>query len=146
MPTVTDAIRDRLAATLSGTHTIERSDADLAARLARTDSLLLDVAGLSREGRTIANFVLARAYKRTNRPADALRVMRRRDGQLAYAFLASERLRRTARLAEEVGNRDEAMIALRNFIAMREKADPQFQPEVQQVRERLARLEAQAKR
>lgn len=38
------------------------------------------------------------------------------------------------------------MIALRNFIAMREKADPQFQPEVQQVRERLARLEAQAKR
>lgn len=101
---------------------------------------------MSRESRTVANFVLATAFERTGRPEDALRVMRRRDGLFAYDFLASERLHRIARLAEETGNRDEAMVALRNFIAMREKADPQFQPEVQQARERLARLEAQDNR
>ena len=143
------ALRQRagaLAAAVQLPLAVERGDNDLAARLALADSLLIDVPGISRESRTIGNFVLATAYERAGRSQDALRVMRRRDYQLAYAFLASERLYRIGQLAEETGNVDEAISALRNFVAMRERADPQFQPQVQQARDRLARLERRAKR
>ena len=67
----------------------------------------------------------------------------RRDGQSEAGMYAADRQRRIARLAERTGDRERAIIALRQFIAMREYAEPKLQPEVAAAREKLKQLEAQ---
>jgi hypothetical protein len=56
-------------------------------------------------------------------------------------FLA-DRWRRRARLANQLGRRDDEILALRSFIALREQAEPHLQPEVAKARARLAELSA----
>jgi hypothetical protein len=58
----------------------------------------------------------------------------------------SERLRRIARLARQLGRRDEERAALRSFIELRATAEPHLQPEVERARTRLAELNAQSER
>jgi len=132
-----------LEALLSAQLAVARRAPDASAQLRRADSLLLDTPGMNRRTRMTGNLVLSALYEATNDPVSALRVIGRRDWQTAYAMYAADRQRRIARLAERTGDREGAIEALRQFIAMREQAEPKLQPEVAAARERLKKLESQ---
>jgi serine/threonine-protein kinase len=132
-----------LEALLSAQIAVARRAPDARAQLQRVDSLLRDAPEIERRTRTTANFVLAAMYEATNDAPSALRVLGRRDGQTAYGMFNSDLHRRTARLAERIGDRERAIEALRQFIALREQAEPKLQPEVAAAREKLKQLEAQ---
>jgi serine/threonine-protein kinase len=117
------------------------------ARVETLDSLLLNAPSLDRRAvRTTGNLVLAELWERSGEPERALRVSNRRDTQYAYMMFNSERLRRIARLARQLGRRDEERAALRSFIELRATAEPHLQPEVERARTRLAELNAQSER
>ncbi len=120
---------------------------DIQSRLERIDSLLLDAPALDRRsGRTLGNFVLAELWERAGAPDRALRAITRRDGQFGYSMFNADRMRRTARLARQLGRRDDEMTALQYFVDMRVSAEPHLQAEVEQARARLAELKAQGSR
>jgi tRNA A-37 threonylcarbamoyl transferase component Bud32/TolB-like protein/tetratricopeptide (TPR) repeat protein len=132
-----------ISAQLSGA----RRAPDLLGRLERIDSLLVDAPALDRRSaRGVGNFVLAELWERAGAPERALRAITRRDGQFAYAMYNADRMRRTARLARQLGRRDEEMAALQHFVEMRVFAEPHLQAEVEQARARLAELKAQGSR
>lgn len=122
-----------------------RGDADALRRLRKLDTLLTDLPGIPLPISQTWNMIVSSLYERLDQPADAYRVLQRRDGQLGLESLTLERLRRSARTAERAGQRENAINALRRLIGMRAKADPQFQAEVQELRARLARLEAESR-
>ena len=122
---------------------VARRSPDAKARLALIDSMLMDAPGVNRYVvRSAGNFLVSALWEATGEPARALSAVKRRDGQFAYGMFAADRHRRTARLAEQLGRREEAMASLRHFIAMRSGAESALRAEVDQARERLKRLEA----
>lgn len=120
-----------------------RRAADAPAMLRLADSLLRDTPSIPRRALMTGNYTMAAAYEAVGDAPNALRMVTRRDGQSEAGMYAADRQRRIARLAERTGDRERAIIALRQFIAMREYAEPKLQPEVAAAREKLKQLEAQ---
>ena len=126
---------------------VARGATDARSRVETLDSLLLNAPSLDRRVvRTTGNLVLAELWERTGEPERALRAANRRDTQFAYAMFASERYRRVARLARQLGRRDQEREALRALVDLRQGAEPHLQPEVERARARLAELEGQVER
>lgn len=120
-----------------------RRAADTPAKLRLADSLLRDTPGIPRRALMTGNYTMAAAYEAAGDAPNALRMVTRRDAQTEMGMYAADRQRRIARLAERTGDRERAIIALRQFIAMREYAEPKLQPEVAAAREKLKQLESQ---
>jgi serine/threonine-protein kinase len=123
----------------------ERRDPNLPQLAQALDSALADVPNLGAPPRAVWNYMLANIYEKMDRPADAYRVLQRRDGQFVFEPLMLEILRHSALNAERAGKREEAILALRSLIGMRAQADSQYQGEVEEFRKRLARLEAESR-
>ena len=129
---------------------VEAMHADLVggpgARVAamRLDSLMrnLDYAS-AHPGRTqMASLVLARVLERAgDLPRALLAVRRRGDAWTPNHLYVAEQLREEGRLAAMLNNHEQAIAAYRHYLALREEADESLQPEVEQVRRELARLE-----
>lgn len=126
---------------------LARGAPDARARIETLDSLLIHAPELDRRAvRTTGNLVLAELWERAGAPERSLRVAKRRDGQFGHTMFHSERLRRVARLARQLGLQDEERAALQEFVALRAGADPHLQPEVERARARLTELTAQLRR
>ncbi len=123
----------------------ERRDPNLLRLVQHADSTLADIPNLDAAVRAVWNYLIAVIYERMDRPADAYRMLQRRDGQYTFEPALLEALRRSARNAERAGMREQAIFALRSLIGMRAQADSQYQGEVQELRARLARLEAESR-
>jgi len=120
---------------------VARRQGTAAALLRASDSLLLRAPSADRRSvRAIGNHVLAGLYEAHGDAAAALRVLGRRDVQTAFSLFVADRARRVARVARDLGRRDEEIEALRMFISQRARADADLQPEVERARQRLTEL------
>lgn len=90
-----------------------------------------------------AQLGLARLREEAGDVSGALAVVRRRRLSNSVWSLAglSSLLREEGRLAEEVGDREGAIRAYRHFLLLRYRPEPELEPEVEAIRERLTRLE-----
>ncbi len=133
-----------LASLLRAQLAVARGSPGALAQLDAVDTLLMELPALNGRLRVTANSLLAALYDASKEPERALGVLGRRDGQYAVGMYAPDRQWRIARIAEHLGRREEAIVALRHYIAMREKAEPHLQGAVREARERLRRLEAES--
>jgi eukaryotic-like serine/threonine-protein kinase len=143
-----DANQHRVFDTAIGAQlSVARGTPDARGRVEALDSLLIHAPSLDRRTvRTTGNLVLAELWERSAEPERALQVSKRRDTQLAFTMFQSERLRRIARVARQLGRRDEERAALQEFVQVRALAEPHLQPEVERARARLAELNATSER
>ena len=118
-----------------------RGAPDARPRLERLDSLLIDAPGIENEARGTANTLLAGLWERIGQPQRALDASVRTDFGLGLGRLAATRVRRDARLLEQLGRPSEAMAQLRHYIALRAQAEPRLQSDVADAKATLARLE-----
>ncbi len=126
---------------------LARGTSGARARIELLDSLLIHAPSLDRRVvRTTGNLVLAELWERAGEPERSLRVAKRRDTQFGYTMFHSERLRRVARLARQLGRREEERSALQEFVALRMAAEAHLQPEVERARARLTELNASSER
>jgi len=114
---------------------------DAAVALERLDSLLrqgpITLGALVYAG----NFTAARLHERRGELEAALAALRRHP-HFTSAYLPN-RLREQGRLAERVGDRDAAIRAYRQYLALRSDPEPALAAQVEQVRQALARLVAE---
>ena len=110
-----------------------RSDAVAATR--SLDSLL--VAGSSQlpEG----NLIVARLLERHGDRGAALAALRRGNGN--SGSYVSTYLHEEGRLAALTGDREGAIKAYRHYLALRADPEPELRPEVERIRQALARLQ-----
>jgi hypothetical protein len=92
--------------------------------------------------RAVGNMLLADLWERAGQPQPALAANRRRDGEIAFTMLAAPRLRRDARLSEQLGRPRDAIAALRTYVQLRAFAEPALQRDLSDAKATLARLEA----
>ena len=115
-----------------------------AAAATRLDSLLdsADYANTSVSRITVLNIVAGRLLERYATPTAALHAVRRRASWWSNQnpFLAIQ-LREEGRLAARVGERDEAIESLRTYLALRQNSEEVLQPELNEVRQELGKLE-----
>ena len=122
-----------------------RKSGDTRARLTRLDSLVSDAPSISTRARVTLSFLLADVWERIGDPARALAASRRIERQIEWVRFSATRIRREARLLEQLGRPREAIDAWRSYIAMRASAEPSLQPDLAQAKANLARLEAKVR-
>jgi tetratricopeptide (TPR) repeat protein/TolB-like protein len=127
---------EALAATL-------RRRPDARDAVARLDALLAEAPDA--EYATYGNIVLARLFDALGDRDAALAALRRRNriGLMPAAFLSTF-LREEGRLAAATGDRDGAIRAYSHYLAIRPEPEPAVRPEVERVRQELARLIAES--
>ena len=113
----------------------ERRDA-----LYRLDSLLLATTNARDMMVTIGNLAAARLYEEEGDLNRALRVVRRRG--FWNPFLSTQ-LREEGRLAARAGDRAAAVRAYEHYLLLRDRPEPQLEPERDGVRAELRELEAE---
>jgi tetratricopeptide (TPR) repeat protein len=96
---------------------------EAAARAARLDSIALASPALSDDARSVYSLLAARLLEATGQTDLALAAVRRVDGMTAGAMLAPAWLFR-ARLARDVGLREEALEHYRRYLRLRPNPDP----------------------
>jgi hypothetical protein len=123
---------------------VARKTPDARAKLDELDSILVE----ARESREYtvapANLFVAQLWERVGDDQRALNAVQRRYAGPGGFLFASARMRATSRIAERLGKRNEAIAALRTYVAIRAKADAAHQADLQDARATLARLEKEA--
>jgi len=123
---------------------VARKTPDARAKLDELDSILVDTP-VSREYTVApANLLVSQLWERIGDDQRALNAVQRRYAGPGGFLFASARMRATARIAERLGKRDEAIASLRTYVAIRAKADAAHQADLQDARTTLARLEKEA--
>jgi tetratricopeptide (TPR) repeat protein len=97
-----------------------------------------------RDVRSLTNVMIAGMAEELGDHALALKASKRRDVQFALSAFGSTFLRIRANAAEALGDKQEAIAALRNYIDMRKRADASLQPQVQAAKDRLKALEGKS--
>jgi hypothetical protein len=128
------------SATLDALDGSARELPDLEARIERLDSLARTIIFHLGPVENV-NLVLAGLWEARNQPHRALAAVRRRAGGfgLSPAYLSTF-FREEGRLAAEVGDTAGAIRAFRLYLDQRRNPEPALEPEIQRVREELARL------
>ena len=115
------------------------------AMAARLDSLLenADYTTFNTGRLTFAGLTAARLLEKYQGSAAALNAVRRRSSWWAneMPYLAVQ-LREEGRLAARAGRKEEAIDSYRHYLSLRSSPEPRVQPEVDDVRRELARLES----
>lgn len=124
---------------------VARKSTDALAQLSRLDTMLIDTPGLTSRMRSTLNSLQADLWERVDEPARALAADQRFDRNVEMNHLASARLRRDARLLEQLARPLEAIVALRNYVALRANAERSLQPDLADAKVNLARLEAKVR-
>ncbi|HSM34942.1 MAG TPA: hypothetical protein VK837_00980 [Longimicrobiales bacterium] len=109
---------------------------------------LLRLDQIAREGamggrfdyRALANLTAARELADAGEPLRALQATRRRQYHWATNYLLSSSILLRARLAAQLGERDEAEEAYRHYIALHDDPEPSSAPRLEQARNELSRL------
>ena len=131
-------IATQCAITMDAQLAVAEQAPDAPSRVKRLDSLLLSGPGGSVQD--VGNLVVARLMEQSGNVKDALEAVRRREYVFTRGAYLSTYLREEGRLAELAGDVEGAIAAYRQFLALREDAEPELRDEVEDVRERLARL------
>lgn len=122
---------------------VGRDDAPV--RAAQLDSMLehASYAEFNAGRMAYAAMVAARLLEKYQSPAAALRAVRRRSVWWSneMPYLAAQ-LREEGRLAALAQANDEAILAYRHYVALRSSPEAEQRPELEQVRQELARLES----
>ena len=108
--------------------------------VSRLDSLMLSGPAVGDAG-TYAHIAVARLYERLGMPERALAAIRRRPYMAGWPrYLATAR-REEGMLASRLGERDRALMAFRQYLALMQEPEEPVQPLVSAVRAEVARLE-----
>lgn len=121
---------------------VARKNTDARTRLSHLDSVLIDTPGVESRMRSTLNTLMGELWERVGEPERALAANRRFDRSTELGHLSSVRMRRDARMLEQLGRPREAITAWRNYVALRTKAEPSLQPDLADAKANLARLEA----
>jgi hypothetical protein len=115
---------------------------DARSRLDELDSLLVDEDDdfVTNPG----NLLVSQLWERLGDDQRAWNAVRRRYVGPGGSTFASARLRAVARIGERLGKRNEAISALRTYVAIRAEADAAHQADLQSARATLSRLEKEA--
>ena len=116
---------------------------DAGVRLAQLDSMLCDAPVTLGPLLQVGNLVAARLWEQSGDNPRALAALRRRVRLIGKPELYATYLREEGRLAAAVGDRDGARRAYRQYLNLRDAAEPSLQPQVATVRRELARLDPQ---
>ncbi|HSL68757.1 MAG TPA: hypothetical protein VK864_00880, partial [Longimicrobiales bacterium] len=109
------------------------------AEVQRVDSLVLNTSAAG-DAQTYAHLVIGRLYRRLGEPRAAWEALRRRPYLSGWPRYLAATLRTEAELAVELGQDADALEAYRKYLALRDDPEPQLIPEVERVRENVARL------
>jgi hypothetical protein len=134
----TTAIHEKL---LAAHLAVARKAPDARARLTELDSLLIDTRANRTLVANLGNLLVSRLWELVGDDRRALDAVERRHLYLGGTAFASSRLKARARIAERLGLRDDAIRALKTYVAMRARSDPPFIPDLTAARARLAKLE-----
>ena len=124
---------------------VARRSADAGKRLERLDSLLTDATGINARSHITANTLLAELWERVDEPQRALDASRRTEYGTNLSWLGSTRTRREARLLERLGRLQDAIVRLRDYVALRANAEPPLHADLATAKATLARLEKQVR-
>ena len=138
---VTAAIDEKL---LAAHLAVARKSSDARARLIELDSLLQDTPANRMLVLGLGNLLVSRLWEQMGDDQRAWRTITRSYAGIGANGFGSARLRARARIAERIGRRADAVGALREFVALRARADAPYQREVAQARATLAKLERQS--
>jgi hypothetical protein len=135
-PVCTSLVRATLA--------VRQGRSDAMSLVAQVDSILLSWPYRTdyRISRLLSNLLVAGLYEELEQPERALAAVRRRPYHLPLGavYHLSTMLRQEGRLAAVTGDREGAIRAYAHYLALRSDPEPEVLPEVQAVREELARL------
>ena len=131
-------VAEQCVITVDAQLAVAEKASDAPARVARLDSLLLTGPGGAVQD--VGNLVVARLKEAQGDVQGALEAVRRREYIYTRAPYLTTYLREEGRLAERTGDREGAIAAYRQFLALRGEPDPELQDETEDVRERLERL------
>jgi hypothetical protein len=124
---------------------VARKSPDARAKLDQLDSLLIDARVHPVYVLGPGNLLISQLWERLGDDQRAWTAINRHYVGPAGAMFASARLRSAARIAERLGKRNEAITALRTYVAIRAKADAAHQADLQDARTTLARLESETR-
>ncbi len=130
------------------THSVVTNAADRSTRLASLDAKVRAGPPILAYGGELLliNLTLARLHEAMGDDAAALRAIRRRPSGFDGHRWFAEALEYEGRLAAATGDRDTAIRALSRWLELRSRAEPSFQPRIDNVRAELARLTAESNR
>jgi hypothetical protein len=119
---------------------VQRGQADAMALVERVDSILLSYSRRRdyRIGFNVSYFTVAALFEELGEPERALEWVRRTGG--GQGWYLSTKLREEGRLAALTGDRERAISAYGHYLALHSDPGPEVLPEVEAVREELARL------
>ena len=113
---------------------------DALQRVEQLDSLMLSGPAVG-DASTYAHLAVARLFERLGKPERALSAIRRRPYMTGWPrYLATSR-REEGLLAARVGERDRALMAFRQYLALTRDPEARVQPLVAAVRREVAKLE-----
>jgi hypothetical protein len=135
-PVCTSLVRATLA--------VRQGRTDAMSLVAQVDSILLSTPYRNdyRIGVLLPNLLVAALYEELEQPERALAAVRRRPYHwpVGGVYYLSTMLREEGRLAELTGDREGAIRAYTHYLELRADPEPEVLPEVQAVREELAKL------
>ena len=135
---ITSIIHEKL---LAAHLAVARKTSDARPRLLELDSLLMDTPAHRNLVLSLGSLLVSGLWESLGDDQRAWQAVERRHAHIGANAFASARLRRSARIAERLGRRGDAIAALRLFVALHAKAEPRYQREVEQARVTLAKLE-----
>jgi hypothetical protein len=113
------------------------------AEVQRVDSLVLNTPPAG-DVQAYAHLIVARLYRRLGAPRAAWEAIRRRPYLSGWPRYLAAALKTQAELAVELGQDADALEAYRKYLALRTDPEEQLIPEVEGVRESVARLGSRA--
>ena len=119
---------------------VRRGQADAMALVERLDSILLSYSPRRDYpiGFNVSYFTVAALFEELGEPERALEWVRRTGG--VQGWFLSTKLREEGRLAALTGDRERAISAYGHYLELRSDPEPEVLPEVEAVRDELARL------
>jgi serine/threonine-protein kinase len=129
-----------LAAHLS----VARKSPDARAKLDELDSLLVDAPVSRAYVENPGNLLVSQLWERIGDDGRAWNAIERRYAGPGSSWFSTARMRASARIAERLGKRNDAIATLRTYVAIRAKADAAHQADLQDARTTLARLEKES--
>jgi hypothetical protein len=129
-----------LAAHLS----VARKSPDARAKLDELDSLLVDAPVSRVYVENPGNLLVSQLWERIGDDGRAWNAIERRYAGPGSSWFSTARMRASARIAERLGKRNDAIATLRTYVAIRAKADAAHQADLQDARTTLARLEKES--
>ena len=126
---------------LDRARSLERKSPDARRQLEELDSLLIDSPVNYNFVLSPGNLLVSGLWERLPDYQRAWNAIGRRHIMPGADEFASARLRASARIAERLGKLDEAIAALRTYVAIRANADAAHQADLRDARATLARLE-----